>query len=800
MNVINTHIPANSDIPVQWLERASALDRQHYGELEQNLIASQIHLDNQLGPFTSVQAYARDLAAQALAKWYRTALDPDTVMTSSRYVFSFGGRSLIQEEKRSLTDLLLHGLHDEGERPQITLQVSETRHMAPDWLEKLMSNDVRAAYGREFRDVYQRPNVLAAMENLTREQLLFSAFSAKLQDHLSDSNLQRVRRLIEGDEDLIIAPVQLHENWRPLAGLAVISSRSPSDDDWLLYAPDSPGGQDWYQLPSLRRVSIDIGSWTETPRGREYLSWQTHALDREVVGGYLQQVSRLPSLWRGVSLAPTPYTGKEALTTVVANHRDWLIAAEESHTPYGYRAATDQQRQVFSRINCELRALRAIEVRQGSFISYDRFCHQLIKQRVEDVLLAAGENVVVDPDRIEVQISAQQQMSLTELIVREVHFAADNPNRDLYPRYTLKASHPAISKLDIRHIAGWSRTLRAGEQYIAMLRTTYMNRRHPDGRFKRLLHLGILQRQMRTAIYLALFTGRLSNSHVTELMKVVDGYDPDRPLPEAPLGEEPTAVQHSAMFELRLKGHALIGTFVFRLHIGGLVEEYLFTPNAPDGRELRPFKDFVSAVKTRGLGDYFYARTPAVYQRLVGTYVTDLEQLANFAEAPVLERNSRITDFNSCYDSVLRKVMSDVDEATQSLEEIITGIVFDTVLTAATLASVIYPPVGIAVGAALLTKEMVQGAEAYSLGDRATALMHFASALIELATLGKGAHKLTKASKLQKNLIDMLGDIYRIDKLYAKASGLPQLHERAWEEIQELLADPDSASSKTTLA
>lgn len=36
--------------------------------------------------------------------------------------------------------------------------------------------------------------------------------------------------------------------------------------------------------------------------------------------------------------------------------------------------------------------------------------------------------------------------------------------------------------------------------------------------------------------------------------------------------------------------------------------------------------------------------------------------------------------------------MSDVDEATQSLEEIITGIVFETVLIAATLASVIYPP------------------------------------------------------------------------------------------------------------
>lgn len=799
MNMMNRHIPVSSDKLPQWLEGASEADRLHYGELEQHLIASQINLDNQLGSFASVRAYARDLATQALFKAYARPADPDTVMTFSRYVFSLEGRTFIQEDKRSLTDLLLHGLHDEGQRPSITLELFDAQTLNPGWLEALMSRDVRAAYGHEFREVYQRPNVIAVLKDITRNQLLFSSFSAKLQGHLSDSNVQRVRRVLEGDANLVIEPLQLHEDRRPLMGLAVISSRRPSQDDWLLYAPNSPGGQDWYELPSLRRVSLDVGGWTEAAGGRDYLNWHSHALDREIIGGYLKQVSKLPNLWRGVTLMPNPFSGTEVLIPLVSNHRNWLVAQEESHTPYGYRQASNQQRQAFTRINGELRALRTVEVRQGGFIRYDRFCHQLIKQRVEQVLLDNGERVAVDPDRIEVQISAEQRMTLTELIVREVHFYAQTPERSVYPRFILKADHAPISKLDIRHIASWSNTLRPGEKYIDMLRSTYLNRRHPEGRFKRYLHLGILHRQMRAAVYQALFAGRVSNAHFAELMKVVDGFDLARQQPEAPLGEQPGAVRHSAMFQLRLKGHQIVGAFVFRLNVAGKVEEYLYTPDAPDGCELRPFKDFVAAVKTRGLGDYFYDRTPAVYQRVIGTYLNDLEQLANFNLAPVLERNTRITDLNACYDDVLRKVMSDVDEATQSLEEIITGIVFEAAVTAASAVSIIYPPVGVALGVALLTKELVQGAEFYSVGDRAMALKHFTNALIELGSLGYGGYKLTQVTQLQKDLIGVLGDVYTLEKLYAQASGQPRLHERVKASIQEILDDPDSSNSKTTL-
>ncbi|MFD2882777.1 hypothetical protein ACFS4T_05840 [Pseudomonas lini] len=140
------------------------------------------------------------------------------------------------------------------------------------------------------------------------------------------------------------------------------------------------------------------------------------------------------------------------------------------------------------------------------------------------------------------------------------------------------------------------------------------------------------------------------------------------------------------------------------------------------------------------------------YQPQVGTYLTDLEQLANFTEAPVLVRNSRVTDLNDCYNDVVYKIISDVDEATQSLDEIIAGLVYDAVVTAVSVISIVFPPVGIALSAALLTQNLVQGGVAYSEGDRAKAMGHFKEALIELASLGKAGIGGAGASQVQKKI------------------------------------------------
>jgi len=797
MNMMNKYLSIDIGNRPQWLERASVNEQLHFGELEQQLITSQADLDKQLGSHVSVQAYAKSVASQLLQLEFGSTLDPDELMITSRYSFDVAWNRVTQEDRRSLTELMVCGLHEQGWRGWITFEGEGLPSgLNQQWLEEVMAEDMRAAYGAAYRSMFQRSEVLATMVRITRDQLLLSAFGAKLQGHLDDASLRRVQRALDGEASLMIAPLQLRDDTRPLLELVAIGSRSPSEDDWLLYAPDSPGGQDWYQLPSLRQLSFEIGAWTATSEGTDYLLWRSHALDREAISGYMNQVFKLPNLWRGVDLAPTPYTGAEVLDTIVYNHRAWLVAQEEHHTPYGYRTATQDQRQNFTRMNCELRAMKTIEVREGGFISYERFCHQLVKQIIEENLLSQGEKVAIDPDRICVEYERGQQTTLTRLIADEVHFYSTNAVRDGVPSFIVAADHPPITKLSIHDIADLSRRLRPGEKYIDMLRATHIDRE--KGFFKQQLYMGIMQRQMRVAILRALFTGRLVREHFEELMKVVAAFD--SPQPDWPVGESPDDVQHSALFKLHLKGRPIVDAFVFRLHVGGKIAEYLYTPDAPDGCELRPFKDFVSAVKTRGLGDYFYGRAFGKYQPEVGTYLTDLEQVANFTKAPTLERNSRVTDLYACYYDVVTKVISDVDEKTQSLEEIIIGLVSKSVVSAVSAIAIVYAPVGIALSVALFAQNMVQGVRAYTEGNRTKALKHYIKAVIELGVLAKGIHGLSQVTKLQKDVIGLLGDVYTVEKLFAEISGQPRLHERAWEVIQEVLDDPESITSKTTIS
>ncbi|MNG25416.1 hypothetical protein D3C84_1102660 [compost metagenome] len=99
----------------------------------------------------------------------------------------------------------------------------------------------------------------------------------------------------------------------------------------------------------------------------------------------------------------------------------------------------------------------------------------------------------------------------------------------------------------------------------------------------------------------------------------------------------------------------------------------------------------------------------------------------------------------------------------------------------------------------MLTQNLVQGVHAYTEGNRSKALSHFAKAVIELAALGKAGLGKSGATAVQKSLIGLLGDVYTVEKLFAEISGQPRLHERALEVIQEVLDDPESITSKTTI-
>ncbi len=801
MNVMNTHILTQDSTAPTWLSRVGAEEKLKYCELEQQWVDSQVELDRQLEDAASLRAFARSLMSRELEQDFGNPLDPDLIVTHSRYVFQAAGRTVIQEDRRSLTDLLLQGLHEPGMRGRISFSGDGLpAGLNQPWLEKIVTSSVRAEYGVRLRKAYERQGVLAALNSLIRDQLLLSAFAAKCQGHLSDANLQRIQRAVAGDAALTIAPLQLRADVRALKDLVAVGSRGAGEDSWLLYAPGSPDGRDWYEKHTFRILNLEVAAWAATERGRDYLTWQSHALDRQQITGYLKQASQRGDAWIGLTLAPAHSGGAEVLDPLVFNERAWRVSQEEGQTPYGYRTADETLRQGFTRINCELKALQTIQIRQCGFASYEKFCRDLIKARVEEVLLQRGQQVVIDPDLIEVQIDERQRMTLHELIVGEVAFYADQTGQPLYPRFVLLDGHPPFTGLDIRDIASRSRTLRPGEQYIGQLRAVDLNPAHSEGLLKRGIALAILQRRMRVAIMQGQFNGQLPQAHVEALLGVVNLYVENDPRQITRQADAFGNVGHSVLHQLHLLLRPVVGVYVFRLRLQGQVIEYLFTPDAPDGRELRPFSEFVSAVKTLGLGDYLHQRLYVKHQLQVGSYLRELEESSRATQAPTLNGRIHITDFNECYESVLHKVIADVDEKTRSLKEIIGGLLFDAVVAAAGAISIVFAPVGIALTAVLFTKAMVQGFEAYGLGDRARAIGHFKDALIELASLGKAGFTKASVTQVQKNVIGLIGDAYVIEKLVAEASGQTRLPKRLLEVIQEILDDPQSTTSKTTLA
>ena len=229
-------------------------------------------------------------------------------------------------------------------------------------------------------------------------------------------------------------------------------------------------------------------------------------------------------------------------------------------------------------------------------------------------------------------------------------------------------------------------------------------------------------------------------------------------------------------------------------------EDWLYTPQAPDGLWLRPFRNFDSSVRIRGLRDYYSARVHFTDRLAVSNYFDGLEASTRSLPPPQLEHNSRVRNFTRAYDDAVWRVIRDVDAQTTSLAEIITGLTYNAVIQAAQVISLVIPPLGLAVAAIQITKNILEGAQAYHDGDKNKAITHFKGALIDLALLGYGKYKeLGKGAitSAQKTLIELAGDAKTVADLVSKATGQNVPHEVLQQIVKDVLADSEMRDSKT---
>lgn len=784
----------------QWLAGTSSYNQQKYEYLMQQMAGREAELRQLLGKSASLKTYA----SARVQEWTNSALgariDPESISVVSRFSIQMAGRTLVQEDKRSLLELALFGLHDQNNRSEMKFEGQIPSGLTQARVENWLSGvDIRSDYFESLRKSFDDYGVQIALLGALGARIAFSAFSATLQGHLNQSSMQMVERFLQGDRSISASAFVLTGYRYGFRDLIAFRQKSNPYGFCALYAPGSPGGRDWYAFPNIRELEFQVAGWVRTDEGVSYLTSQAHPQERGALTKYAKQLQQLPSAWKGANFYEWPEAPEGILAEAVFYHVSWDLAQESLVQPVGYRNSSADLRQRYARLNTELKALYTVNAREAGIVPYETFCRDLIKNKIEDLLKASGEIVVVNPDEIIVELEQGEEISLSRIIIKETPFTVREVEGKLpgiYPRFRVSAGHPTLHNLDIRQLASWSRTLRPGEKYIAMLRSVYLNTKHPDYELKREIHFRAQQAEMYRAVLSSQFSGEMSPGLAEQLNRLIAGLDKASDPSFPPYGETVTNVQYSAVFKLHLKRCLIEGVYVFRLVEGGKITEILYTPNAPDGIHYRPMNQLFASIKENALGQYFYERVKYIEQPIIGTFVNNIE-FKNISESPpVLEMNSRVQSLRASYNARVERIISDVDAQTTSLGEIIGKLVYDTAVLAATVVSMVIPPVGLALSAVQITRNVLEGAQAYKYGDRATAFNHFKDALLDLASLVPGGKEATKA---QKTLIQLLGDANTVVGLVASATGQPLGYERFQELLEEILKEESASDSQTLL-
>ncbi|UQS15810.1 DUF6543 domain-containing protein [Pseudomonas sp. HS6] len=784
----------------QWLAGTSPSNQQKYEYLMQQMTAREAELKQLLGNSSSLKTYASARVQDWTNSALGTRIDPDRVSVICRFNIRMAGRTLVQEDKRSLLELALFGLHDQNNRFQMKFEGHVPSGLTQARLENWLSGvDIRSDYFEALRKSFNDYGVQIALLGALVTRVAFSAFSATLQGHLNQPSMEMVERFIQGDRSISASAFVLKGYQYGFRDLMVFQQKSNPYGPCALYAPGSPGGRDWYSFPNIRELEFQVAGWVRTDDGVNFLTSQTHPQERGALSKYVKQLQQLPSAWKGAMFFAWPEAPEGILAEAIFYQISWDLAQENLVQPAGYRKAPADFRQRYARLNTELKALYTVNAREAGIVPYETFCRDLIKKNIEDLLKASGEIVVVNPDEIIVELEQGEKVSLSRIIIKETPFYAHEREGELvgvFPRFRVNTGHPALRNLDIRHLANWSRTLRPGEKYIAMLRSVYLNTKHPDYELKREIHFRTQQAEMYRAVLSSQFSGEMSSGLADQLNRLIAGMDKVTDPSFPPFGETVTSVQHSAVFKLHLKRCLIEGVYVFRLVESGKLTEILYTPNAPGGVHFRPMNQLFASIKENGLGQYLYERVKYIEQPIIGTFVNNIE-FKNISEnPPVLEMNSRVQSLRASYNARIERVISDVDAQTTSLGEIIGKLVYDSAVLAATVVSMVIPPVGLALSAVQITKNVFEGAQAYKYGDRATAFNHFKDALLDLASLVPGGKEATKA---QKTLIQLLGDANTVVGLVASATGQSLGYDRFQELLEDILKEESASDSQTLL-
>ncbi|MFG6206347.1 hypothetical protein [Pseudomonas retamae] len=775
----------------EWLRAAGADAQMKYVELETSMLKYETEFQRVHNGFFSLGNYVK----QHVADWTDSALgvelDADNVRVLVRNELQVEQKTIRHEENLTLTDYVAIGRFDQGRAPRLTLAGHEGSGLTVAKLEQWLENvSLRKSFA-ETRPAVMPDAYREAIYNKLISMIEFDLWGARHSGQLDARSADQIQKGLAGDPRVLINDVTFVDSLFPLKDTWVFQDERGDVGSQLAYLK-TPGGRfEFKQFSNLEALSKQIKAWIQEHPG--YSASIMYPNEARAAEKRAQESRYLLKTSNAKRIAKEPFS-----SAAYWMYRFWYESVQQS-APLNYRNSPAWLSRTHARLSTELKALCTVETRTTGYPTYEFFARRLIKSRVEELLKTLGHSVQVNPDQIFIQITAGETITLTDLIIQEKSFeppSSPRPDPSDYPRFYWSTAHPALDSLDIRYIASWSKTLRPGEKYIQHLVSEFKSGA-TDYQFKRGVFFKKLQNEMLLALLSEYFQGQLNAEQFSTLFNLISSFEAKVP---PKLGDP--VVMTDSLYQFMVKNVRRIdGVLFLRVVTSKGVEDFLYTPNAPDDRSFRSTEDFVSLVRLRNSGfrEYFINRVPAIDRTVVNSYFDELQRYVNTISAPQPLPGNRIRDLRYNYDRHLNQIINDVDEGTTSLAEIIGRLVYDNVKLSAAIVSLVVPPVGIALTALELAESTYKGLQAYRYGDNQAALTHLKDALIGILTLSQASTAKATVTKAQKTLIEFFDDAEKVVGLVASVTGQTLGKERLLEIVQQVLDDRDAESSRTTI-
>lgn len=735
----------NEQVP-DWLAYGDGSDKSLFTSRGEQQARCAGEVGKQLGPLASYSGFACAHLSSELSK-QGLELDPTQVEITLVDTFAVGTQLRNHERQKTLARLELSDFNSPG-YAQTKLRLcakSAAAGLTGQMVRSIVeSKNLRVAYPDELKARYFQRPVADALTNLQVARVATSLVAAKMQRALD----AQAFALIDGLAGSALSPsrngvetyfVQLDNGVFQLADVLVLSYRENNKDTFLLYAPNSPSGQDWSKHSNEQRVLDVMTMWAGTLEGRSYLLSQVPFSVRPAMVKSLEVMADTPHLLTrtSISLDRKLLPNWRETLAIMANRQVAVIVEETTvKTPRWYIDASSEERREMVWLDAAIAVSTRHyheEVKIPTFADYAR---KTLQEAFDSDPSRKHDERRWDVSKFEILLDKQWR-SLVWIAMNGVERGVNVGN------LPVSAQVPA-SLNDCEIVADlMARFLRAHDvptDYIKLLNKTFLS--VGEDVKQRLSHMyrSVAQLELNRALLQMRLDpqareGINPRSRLLQRDVSIDLGD------KFEISGPHDGNNRSSIFHLRIKDARIEGVYLFLDTIDNVESYVLYTPHAPDGIWFRPFEDLARAIEHNELGPYLRLRVAYQHLEQFDRFLNKLKNegysLAFIENKGYVPRAAaeKLVKFDKEHQAIINSIINDVNVSTTSKVERFTAMVFARSLQILGVVTLPFPPARMALGVAKVLLSLYRAADAYRTTDRAQAAWHLLDAAFGVAGL-----------------------------------------------------------------